>query len=98
MSNVRLHIPMISVGGPLKRRQISRDFQGEMPSTDAVAFIARIIRDGLENAHYPEFNRLIANSDEWLVQQIALVTAVHDDDWIRNGFIPLSDWTQAQDE
>jgi hypothetical protein len=98
MSNVRLHIPMISAGGPLKTRQISRDFQGEMPSTDAVAFIARIIRDGLENAHYPEFNLLIANSDEWLVQQIALATAVHDEDWIRNGFIPLGDWTQAQEE
>lgn len=89
---------MIAAGGPLKRRQISRDFQGVMPATDSVAFIARIIRDGLENAHYPEFNRLIANSDEWLVQQIALVSAVHDDDWIRNGFIPLGDWTQAQDE
>jgi len=80
---------MIAAGGPLKRRQISRDFQGEMPSIDPVAFIARIIRDGLENAHYPEFNLLIANSDEWLVQQITLATAVHDDDWIRNGFIPL---------
>ena len=88
---------MISAGGPLKPRQISRDFQGEMPSIDPVAFIARIIRDGLENAHYPEFNLLIANSDEWLVQQIALATAVHDDDWIRNGFIPLGAWTEAQE-
>jgi hypothetical protein len=78
--------------GPLEPRQISREFQGVLPEVGSVAFIARIIRDGLENAHYPEFNRLIANSDEWLVQQIALVTAVHDDDWIRNGFIPLGDW------
>jgi hypothetical protein len=97
MSYVTLRIPMIAAGGPLKSRQISRDFQGVLPVTDSVAFIARIIRDGLENAHYPEFNRLIANSDEWLVQQIALVTAVHDDDWIRNGFIPLGEWTQAYD-
>ena len=98
MSKLRLHIPMIAAGGPLKSRQISRDFQGTMPTNDSVSFIARIVRDGLENAHYPEFDRLIANSDEWLVQQIALVSAVHDDDWIRNGLIPLSDWTQARDQ
>lgn len=97
MSNVTLRFPLIPGVGPLKPRQISRDFQGVMPEYDSVALIARIIRDGLENAHYPEFNRLIANSDEWLVQQITLVKAVHDDDWIRNGFIPLGDWTQAQD-
>ena len=93
MSNVTLRIPLIPPTGPLRPRQVSRDFQGELPATDSVAFIARIIRDGLENANYPEYARLIANSDEWLVQQIALVTAVHDDDWIRNGFIPLSEWT-----
>ena len=88
---------MIDAAGPIEQRQISREFQGVMPEVGSVAFIARIIRDGLENAHYPEFNRLIANSDEWLVQQITLVKAVHDDDWIRNGFIPLGDWTQAHD-
>jgi hypothetical protein len=88
---------MIDTAGPIEQRQISREFQGVMPEVGSVAFIARIIRDGLENAHYPEFNRLIANSDEWLVQQITLVKAVHDDDWIRNGFIPLGDWTQAHD-
>ena len=97
MSSITLRFPLIAAGGPLKTRQISRDFQGVMPVTDAVAFIARIIRDGLENAHYPEYNRLIANSDEWLVQQITLVKAVHDDDWIRNGFIPLGDWSQARE-
>jgi len=97
MSNVTLRFPLIPDGGPLRPRQISREFQGVMPEVGSVAFIARIIRDGLENAHYPEFNRLIANSDEWLVQQITLVKAVHDDDWIRNGFIPLGDWTQAHD-
>jgi len=97
MSSITLRFPLIAAGGPLKTRQISRDFQGVMPVTDAVAFIARIIRDGLENAHYPEYNRLIANSDEWLVQQITLVKAVHDDDWIRNGFIPLGDWSQAHE-
>jgi hypothetical protein len=98
MSSITLRFPLIAANGPLKTRQISRDFQGVMPVTDAVAFIARIIRDGLENAHYPEYNRLIANSDEWLVQQITLVKAVHDDDWIRNGFIPLGDWSLAHEE
>ena len=88
---------MIDKAGPIEQRHISREFQGMMPEVGSVALIARIIRDGLENAHYPEYNRLIANSDEWLVQQIALVTAVHDDDWIRNGFIPLGDWTPAQE-
>ena len=87
---------MITVG-PLKPPQISRDFQGVMPATESVAFVARIIRDGLESAHYPEYKVLIANSDEWLVQQIALVTAVPDDVWIRNGFSPLSEWEPARD-
>ena len=83
--------------GPIEQRHISREFQGVMPEVGSVALIAMIVRDGLENAHYPEYNRLIANSEEWLVQQIALVTAVHDDDWIRNGFIPLGDWTPAHE-
>jgi hypothetical protein len=89
---------MITAAGPLKPRQISRDFQGMMPPTESVAFIARVIRDGLEAAHYPEYRLLIANSDEWLVQQIALVEAVPDDIWIRNGFYPLSDWQLALEE
>jgi len=92
MSNVTLHIPMIAAVGPLQPPQVSRDFQGVMPAAESVAFVARIIRDGLESAHYPEYKVLIANSDEWLVQQIALVTAVPDDIWIRNGFSPLSEW------
>ena len=83
---------MIAVASPLEPRQISRDFQGAMPAVEPVAFVARIIRDGLETAHYPEHKRLIALSDDWLVQQIALVTAVPDDVWIRNGFVPLGEW------
>jgi len=89
---------MITAVGPLKPAQISRDFQGLMPPTESVAFVARIIRDGLEAAHYPEYKVLIANSDQWLVQQIALVTAVPDDIWIRNGFSPLSEWEPAREE
>ena len=92
MSSVTLRIPMIAVASPLEPRQISRDFQGAMPAVEPVAFVARIIRDGLETAHYPEHKRLIALSDDWLVQQIALVTAVPDDVWIRNGFVPLGEW------
>jgi hypothetical protein len=87
---------MITGAGPLKARQMSRDFQGAMPAVEAVAFVARIIRDGLEAAHYPDNQRLIALSDDWLVQQIALATAVPDDIWIRNGFVPLGEW-QAGD-
>jgi hypothetical protein len=83
---------MISGAGPLKAREISRDFQGAMPAVEAVAFVARIIRDGLEAAHYPDNQRLIVLSDDWLVQQIALATAVPDDIWIRNGLVPLGDW------
>ena len=83
---------MIALASPLEPRQISRDFQGAMPAVEPVAFVARIIRDGLETAHYPEYTRLIALSDDWLVQQIALATAVPDDVWIRNGFVPLGEW------
>lgn len=87
---------MIAALGPLQPSQISRDFQGVMPSAQSVAFIARIIRDGLETAHYPEYNRLIALSDDYLVEQVALVTAVPDDVWIRNGLVPLSEWEPAR--
>ena len=83
---------MIALASPLEPRQISRDFQGAMPAVEPVAFVARIIRDGLETAHYPEYTRLIGLSDDWLVQQIALATAVPDDVWIRNGFVPLGEW------
>lgn len=87
---------MIAVASPLEARQISRDFQGAMPAVESVAFVARIIRDGLETAHYPEHQRLIELPDDWLVQQIALVTAVPDDIWIRNGLVPLEEWKPAR--
>ena len=89
---------MIAVASPLEARQISRDFQGAMPGVESVAFVARIIRDGLETAHYPEHRRLIELPDDWLVQQIALVTAVPDDIWIRNGLVPLGDWSPARND
>jgi hypothetical protein len=95
MSSVTLHIPMIAAPSPLEQRQISRDFQGALPAIEPVAFVARIIRAGLETAHYPEYPRLIAHSDDWLVQQIELVRAVPDDVWIRNGFVPLGEWQPA---
>jgi hypothetical protein len=98
MPNITLRIPMITGSSPLKSRQISREFQGVMPVAEPVAFIARIIRDGLESESYPEYRRLIANSDDWLVQQIALVSAVPDDVWIRNGFYPLGEWSSPREE
>ena len=82
--------------GPVRPRQTSREFQGSLPETGSVSFVAMIIRDGLEEAHYPEYKRMIANSDDWMVQQIALVTAVPDDVWIRNGLYPLGDWTPEE--
>ncbi len=96
MSNVTIRIPMIAAVGPLQPSQISRDFQGMMPATESVSFVARIIRDGLEAAHYPEYRDLIALSDDYLVEQIALVTAVPDDVWIRSGLVPLSEWEPAR--
>jgi hypothetical protein len=96
MSKVTLRIPMIASGGPLQPSQISRDFQGMMPATESVSFVARIIRDGLESAHYPEYRDLIALSDDYLVEQTALATAVPDDVWIRNGLVPLSGWEPAR--
>jgi hypothetical protein len=94
MTTFTLRIPMIASGGPLEPTQASREFQGVMPTVEAVAFVANIIREGLEQGHYPEYRVLTANSDEWLVQQIALVTSVPDDVWIRNGFYPLGDWKE----
>ena len=87
---------MLASVGPLQPSQISRDFQGMMPASESVSFVARIIRDGLESAHYPEYRDLIALSDDYLVEQIALVTAVTDDVWIRNGLVPLSEWEPAR--
>jgi hypothetical protein len=96
MSNVTIRIPMISSVGPLQPSQISRDFQGMMPATESVAYVARIIRDGLETANYPEYRKLIALSDDYLVEQVALAKAVPDDVWIRNGLVPLSKWEPAR--
>ena len=76
---------------------MSRAFQGAMLSLGSVAFVAGIIRDRLEPTPYPEHSRLIALSDDWLVQQIALVTAVPDDIWIRNGFVPLDGWKDTHE-
>lgn len=94
MTTFTLRIPMITSGGPLEPVQATREFQGVMPTVEAVAFVANIVREGLEVGHYPEYRVLTKNSDEWLVQQIALVTSVPDDIWIRNGFYPLGDWKE----
>jgi hypothetical protein len=83
---------MIAAMSPVESRQISRDFQGALPAVEAVAFLASIIRDGLETAHYPEYKRLNELSDDYLVSQTALVSAVPDHVWIRNGFVPLGEW------
>jgi len=96
MSNVTLRIPMIAATGPIQPPGIRRDFQGTMPTAQLVSFIARIIRDGLEAEHYPEYRRLIALSDDYLVEQVALVKAVQDDVWIRNGLVPLGEWEPAR--
>ena len=89
-----LRIPMIEAAGPLEQMHATREFQGDMSEHDAVGVIARIIRDGLEAAHYPDSRNLVAYADEWLVQQINLAMAVPDDVWIRNGFYPLGPWTE----
>jgi hypothetical protein len=75
--------------------QISREFRGTLPTAGAIAFVARIVREGLESAEFPEYERLIALSDEYLVQEATLVKAVPDDVWIRNGFDPLGPWEPA---
>ena len=66
------------LGGPWSQSGKPR-VQGVMPTVEAVAFVANIVREGLEIGNYPEYRVLIRNSDEWLVQQIALVTSVPDD-------------------
>jgi hypothetical protein len=95
MGRITLRIPMITASGPLQPTQVSREFQGSLPSVGAIAFVARIIREGLESAHYPDYRNLNALADEYLVQEAALVTAVPNDVWIRNGFYPLSDWSDG---
>lgn len=95
MSRITLRIPMITARGPLQPTQVSREFQGSLPSVGAVAFVASIIREGLESAQYPDYRNLNALADEYLVQEAALVTAVPNDVWIRNGFYPLSDWNEG---
>lgn len=92
MGRTTLRIPMITASGPLQPAQVSREFQGSLPGVGAVAFVARIIREGLERAQYPDYHNLNALADEYLVQEAALVMAVPNDVWIRNGFYPLSEW------
>ena len=98
MNVFTLRIPMIDAAGPVDPLQATREFQGLMPEHYAVAFIAGIIRDGLEAAHYPDFKTLTAYSDDYLVQQVNLVMAVPDDVWIRNGFYPLGDWKESGEQ
>jgi hypothetical protein len=77
---------------------MSREFQGALPGSGAIAFIAGIVREGLESAEYPDYQGLNALADEYLVQEVALVTAVPNDVWIRNGLYPLSEWEPAPPE
>ena len=62
---------MITSMGPLKPKQMSREFQGSLPSVGAVAFVARIIREGLEIVQYPDYQGHNALPDEYLVQELA---------------------------
>lgn len=95
MASVTLRIPMIGSTGPVQPTHVSREFQGSLPGVGSIAYVARIIREGLESAQYPDYHNLNALSDEYLVQEVALVTAVPNDVWIRNGFYPLSDWIEG---
>lgn len=81
--------------GPVTPSQIVREFQGALPTVGATAFVASIIREGLESIDYPDFRNLTALSDDYLVQQANLARAVPNDAWIRNGLYPLSEWEQA---
>ena len=87
---------MITATGPLKPMQLSREFQGSLPTVGAIAFVARIIREGLEAVRYPDYQGHNALPDEYLVQEVALAKAVPNDVWIRNGFCPLGDWQQVR--
>jgi hypothetical protein len=42
---------MITAGRPLQPAQVSREFQGSLPTVGVVAFVASIIREGLESVH-----------------------------------------------
>jgi hypothetical protein len=95
VSSVKIRIPMITTG-PVQPSQIVREFQGALPTVGAVAFIAHIIREGLESVDYPDYRNLIAHPDDYLVQQANLAKSVPNDVWIRNGFYPLSDWEPAR--
>ena len=86
---------MISAGGPLQPAHVSREFQGSLPTVGALAFVAHIIREGLEAVQYPDYQGHNALPDEYLVQEVALVKAVPNDIWIRNGFYPLGDWERT---
>ena len=86
---------MVPEVGPSDPPQITREFRGSLPVVGAVAFVSNIVREGLESVDYPEHRRLVALSDEYLVQEATLVKAVPDDVWIRNGFDPLGPWEQA---
>jgi len=92
MSTVTLRIPMITATGPVQPSQLCREFQGSLPAVGAVAFIAHIIREGLEEAEFPDWQGHNALPDEYLVQEATLAKAVPNDVWIRNGFYPLGDW------
>ena len=81
--------------GPVQPTQVVREFQGALPTVGAIAFVAHIIREGLESVDYPDFRSLTALSDDYLVQQANLAKAVPNDVWIRNGFYPLSDWESS---
>jgi hypothetical protein len=96
MNKLSLMVPMITAAGAVKPAQISREFQGALPVNGVVAFVASIIREGLESAQYPDYRNLNALADEYLVQEAALVEAVPDHVWIRNGFYPLGDWQEAR--
>ena len=81
--------------GPVAPAQIVREFQGSLPTVGAIAFVAHVIREGLESVDYTDYRNLTALSDDYLVQQANLVKAVPNDVWIRNGLYPLSDWEPA---
>jgi hypothetical protein len=92
VSTVIIRIPMITSLGPRQPSQMQREFQGSLPTVGPLAFVAHIIREGLESAQYPDYQGHNALPDEYLVQEKALVKSVPNDVWIRNGLTPLGDW------
>jgi len=87
---------MITATGPRKPATMAREFQGSLPTVGAIAFVAHIIREGLEIVKYPDYQGHNALPDEYLVQEVALAKAVPNDVWIRNGFCPLSEWEHVR--